>query len=96
MTPHSPVLPSQPDIPEVVYAKDQPEYQPLPAVRCDDGAVITRYRLTWRERLRVLWHGSIWLQQLTFGDRLQPQLPTVTAPTVRILEHHAEQSSQVH
>lgn len=77
MKPISPVYAALPDLPEIIFAKDQPEYLPLPAVVTDDGQVITRWRLTWRERLRVLWTGDLFLHQLTFGDRLQPQRPDV-------------------
>jgi len=56
----------------VVYAKDQPEYLPLPAHRATDGRVTTCWRLSWRERLRVLFGGRVWLQMLTFNKPLQP------------------------
>lgn len=75
-------------LPEIVFAKDQPEYQPLPAVvvqfQGGEVAVITRWRLSLRERLRVLFGGSLWLQQMTFGKPLQPQLPSVTAPVLNV------------
>ena len=62
---------------ETVIAKDQEEYLDLPALVLQDGRVITRWRLTWWERLRLLWFGSFYLHQLTFGHALQPQLPTL-------------------
>lgn len=81
MTPMSPVLDRNPHgLTEIVFAKDQPEYRQLPAIRLDDGTVITRWRLTWRERLRVLWTGSIWLDILTFNRPLQPLRPSVEHP----------------
>lgn len=83
MMPVSPVIAG---FDEIVYAKDQPEHLPLPAIRCADGTVITRWRLSWAERIRVLFTGSVFLQQLTFNAPLQPQLPTVTAPDLRPLE----------
>lgn len=86
MKPMSPVLPKQPMFIETIIAKDQPEYQPLPAVITTDGTVISRWSLTWRERLRVLWTGSLWFQQLTFGYPLQPQLPQVKEPTLIVSE----------
>lgn len=64
----------------VVFAKDQPEHLPLPALRTDDGRVISRWRLTWRERFRVLLRGDLWLQTLTFNTPLQPQLLSVEKP----------------
>lgn len=69
MTPISPAIPG---MPEVVYAKDQPEYLPLPAYRTGDGTVVTRWRLSWSERIRVLLGGSVWLTILTFNNPLQP------------------------
>lgn len=71
MQPISPVIPGF-DIPEVVFAKDQPEYIPLPAWKGEDGMVVTRWQLTWGERLRVLLTGNLWLSVLTFNKPLQP------------------------
>ena len=63
----------------IVWAKDQPEYQPLPAYT-DERQTISCWALTWRERIRVLWTGRLWLRQLNFGGALQPQLPEVVSP----------------
>ena len=63
-----------------VYAKDQPEYLPLPAHQTEDGMVITCWALTWRERLRILLTGRIWLSVLTFNKLLQPQNPSADRP----------------
>jgi hypothetical protein len=63
------------------YAADQPEYQPLPARRMEDGMVTSCWKLTWRERLRALWTGRIWCDTLTFNRPLQPlRLRTGSAP----------------
>ena len=64
----------------LVLAEDQPEYLPLPSHRADDGEVISCWLLSWRERLRVLWTGRLWLRQLTFNEPLQPQLLEVESP----------------
>lgn len=64
----------------VVFAKDQPEYLPLPALQAADGRVISCWGLTWRERLRVLLGGRLWLETLTFHSPLQPQRPAVQKP----------------
>lgn len=78
------------DFPEqnTVFAKDQPEYKPLPAHRVDgpEGRIICCWSLTWRERLRVLFSGSIWHQVLTFNQPLQPQLLSVAKPAM----HHTD------
>lgn len=78
------VLPSSPLINEVVLAKDQPEYIPLP-VACviySHGvkSKISKYRLSWAERRRIFMTGTLWIEQLTFGEPLQPQRPTVFEP----------------
>lgn len=59
-------------ISEITYAKDQPGYIPLPALRFDDGLVVTRWDLTWKERLILLFGGSVFLGLLTFNKPLQP------------------------
>lgn len=70
------------------FAKDQPPYLPLPACKGHGprGMVTTCWRLSWRERLRVLLTGAVWAQQLTFREPLQPQLLRTTRPTLFELE----------
>ena len=65
MQPVSPVFPGR-DVEEIVFAKDQPEYIPLPAVS-RDGIIHTRWRLTLRERIRVLFRGTIYHSHMTFN-----------------------------
>ena len=79
MRPMSPVVAGF-DKHEIIIAEDQPEYQPLPALILQDGRVICRWHLTWWERLRLLWSGSLYLHALTFGAPLQPQLLSVDQP----------------
>ena len=62
-----------------VLAKDQDEYEQLP-VFASDEEMISCWRFTWWERLRVLFGGKMWLRQMTFGHRLQPQLPQIEHP----------------
>lgn len=62
----------------VIYAKDQPEYIPLPAHRTADGHVTSCWSLTWRERFRILWFGRIFWTQMTFNDKLQPVRPSLS------------------
>ncbi len=64
----------------MVFAENQPEYLPLPAHRMPDGTVFTRWRLTWRERLKLLVKGDLWIMLLTFNLPLQPILPSVDKP----------------
>lgn len=66
----------------IIIAKDQPAYLPMPAYIAADGTVTCCWRLTWRERLRVLRSGTIWHQIMTFRQPLQPQSLTVDLPTL--------------
>ena len=78
----------------VVFARDHPEYLPLPAHRHHDaaGTITCCWRLSWRERWRVLLTGRIWHQVLTFHQPLQPQLLSLEKPdmSARTPEAYAE------
>jgi hypothetical protein len=84
MKPTTPVFPSRPSTSEVVFAKDQPQYIPLPAHRAPDGDVTTRWRLSWKERAQVALFGDVWLTVLTFNDPLQPVLLMTEEPAERV------------
>ncbi len=58
----------------VILAKDQPEYTPLPAMLMPDGLVITCWELSEEEKAEIAETGKIYLQQLTFNQPLQPVL----------------------
>lgn len=64
----------------VVYAKNQSEYQELPAYRSPDGQVITCWQLSFIERIKVILKGQIWLRMLTFNNPLQPVMFEVKKP----------------
>ncbi len=66
----------------VTFAENQPEYLPLPAHRSEDGTVISCWKLTLRERIKILFTGKLWFICLTFNQPLQPQLPSVDVPFV--------------
>ena len=66
----------------VVWARNQPPYLPLPAYT-DDHVTISCWSLTWRERLLVLWRGTLWLRQNNFEQKLQPQALSVVYPFKR-------------
>lgn len=57
-----------------VYGKDQPEYQPLPAYKADDGTVTTCWQLEPGDLERIKETGCVWLSVLTFNEPLQPVL----------------------
>jgi hypothetical protein len=79
MSPVSPVIPET-NLEEVVYAKDQPEYQPLPSIRAADGTILTRWSLTEEEKQQVLSQGYVYLLVMTFNQPLQPLLLTTELP----------------
>lgn len=57
---------------ELTFAKDQPEYIPLPALKFSDGLVVTRWKLSFWERISALLEGSVYLGILTYNRPLQP------------------------
>jgi hypothetical protein len=79
MKPESPIIPGV-LLDEIVYAKDQPPYAPLPAFRYPDGVVLTRWHMTWKERLTVLFRGDVYVWLNTFNDPLQPIMLQVEKP----------------
>ena len=68
----------------IVFAKDQPEYQPLPSLRLDtpEGEVISCWRLSFKERLQVLVFGRVWLSLMSFNKPLTPSFMAVNRKEV--------------
>lgn len=62
-----------------VYAKDQPEYQPLPAFKTNDdmGTVVSCWGLSFKERVKLLFTGRIWVGLATFNKPLTPSFLTI-------------------
>lgn len=79
MKPVSPIIPGA-QLKETVYAKDQPQYNPLPVFKDDDGTVLSRWHLSFWERMRVLFKGDVYLWVSTFNHPLQPIMMQVTPP----------------
>jgi hypothetical protein len=63
-----------------VFAKDQPQYLPLPCHKTEDGEVISCWNFTFMERLKILFGKPLWLSMLTFNSPLQPQRPSIDYP----------------
>lgn len=64
----------------VVFAKDQPEYLPLPAYQEPEdpkGRIITRWELSEAELNQIRETKSIYISVYTFNNPLQPILPYV-------------------
>jgi len=64
----------------VELAKDQDDYITLPAQVRKDGEVISCYKPTFIERLRILFGENLYISQLTFNSPLQPQRLEVGYP----------------
>jgi hypothetical protein len=58
----------------VVFAKDQPEYLPLPALKIDSliGEVVSCWKLSFKERVKIVFTGKVWLSLMSFSEPLTP------------------------
>jgi hypothetical protein len=63
----------------VVFAKDQPQYLPLPALVFEDGKILTEWTLTEEERQRLIRGEALRLWVWTFNQPLQPVMLEVTS-----------------
>lgn len=65
----------------VVYAKDQKEYLDLPSYRDKaTGRVISCWKLSLFERLKLLFTGRLWLHILAFNNPLQASKLSADSP----------------
>jgi hypothetical protein len=71
-----PPLPWPEGVTLVTYGADQPEYTPLPALRFHDECITVRscWKFSVRDRIKILFSGKVYLDLLTFGKPIQPQL----------------------
>jgi hypothetical protein len=54
-----------------VFAKDQSQYQPLPALVIDSpsGEVISCWKLSLKERFKVFVFGRVWMSLMSFNNK---------------------------
>lgn len=66
----------------VVYAENQEPYLPLPAYKHSDSwqCVTSCWGLDFKERLKVLFIGKVWLTMPTFTKPLTPAKIEVNKP----------------
>lgn len=69
-----------------VFAKDQPEYNPLPSHRNEAGDVTTCWQLTEEEIDKIKETKQIFLSVKTFNQPLQPLFMTTDINDVICLE----------
>lgn len=62
-----------------VYAKDQPQYRPLPVLKLetDNGEAIACWKMSLKERLYCLFTGKVWVSLCTFNRPLTPSYVAV-------------------
>lgn len=63
-----------------IYAKNQKEYLPLPAITKINGDILITWKLSLKERIKLLFNGCLYHQVKTFNQPLQPILITVEKP----------------
>ncbi len=68
----------------IVFAKDQPEYQPLPAYRQmgKTGNVVTCWEFSDEEMEVLKTTKKLWISIYTFNQPLQPILPSINKSDV--------------
>lgn len=69
----------------IVFGAEQPEYQPMPAIRVGNprtGQIIVCWKFSPEELKRVQETGVIFVSLLTFGQPLQPVLVSVDKPDI--------------
>ncbi len=66
----------------IIVAKDQPPYIPLPAHFSGDslGTLVTCWELTEADLERIKTTRCIWLTQVTFNQLVQPQCASIEPP----------------
>lgn len=55
-----------------VYAENQSQYIDLPVHKTPDGVATSCWKLSFVERIKVLFKGKIYLSVMTFDKPLQP------------------------
>ena len=67
-----------------VYAVDlnQPNCRPLYFYADSEGRTVTHWKLSWWERLRVLWSGSVWCALQLIDYKLPGMRLTAVKPEV--------------
>jgi hypothetical protein len=80
-----------------VYGEKQPEYQPLHVLKLDNplGEVISCWKLTRWERIKVLFTGKVWLSLMTFNKPLLPSYLSVNRKEMYLTEYEKNKGEKV-
>ncbi len=73
----------------IVIAKDQPQYKPLPALKITgpDGAMVSCWKMSFIERIKTLFTGRIWVCVMTFN---KPYPPTLISTDRKEIYYHSD------
>jgi len=63
-----------------VYAESQDEYQNMPAHMTPNGIVTSCWKMGFKERVKVLFTGIVWVRLWTMNGSPQPQMAQVEKP----------------
>lgn len=79
----------------VVFAKNQPEYIPLPALKLNtkNGEVISCWHMNFRERIKALFTGRVWLSLMTFNNPLTPSF--ISVDRKKVYSHPDDEKSLI-
>jgi len=66
----------------IIFAKDQKPYLPLPAYQEGDN-IIHCWQLSFKERIKILITGKLWIHILNFKQPPQPIRPMADCPFKR-------------
>ncbi len=71
-----------------VLAKDQKEYLPLPVFMGEppEHDVVSCWKMSLLERIKILFTGIVWIRQLTFGNKFHPILPEIKTPFIHSMD----------
>lgn len=79
----------------IVFAKDQPQYSPLPAFRNPEGDVVTCWELSPEELEQVKETGKIYLKVKTFNQPLQPIFSSILKHEVLDVEPEVKKTTEL-
>ena len=79
-----------------VFAEDQPEYTALPSLKIEgsEGHVISCWQMSFKERIKVLFTGKVWLDLLSFNKPLTPSFMSVNRKDVYSVPEDKERKSE--
>jgi len=89
MKSHTPVIPGM-EMMEIVYAKNQSEYTPLPALRNSKGYVLSRWKFTDIEREAIANGADLYICQLSCNQPLQPIMTGVATPDEELTQKNVD------